>query len=352
MGGIERATSTLANQFVSRGHEVHFVKIFPFEDFYEIDSKIKVYTSQSRFSRKEVSPLRNILYYWKILNPFNGAILKIIKSVQPNVILSFGDWFPHIIMLGLRNRYPFFYGNRSNPNIKYPIYLEFLRRTAYKFTPPAGVIAQTTRAKDRKQKLLGNKSRIRIIPNPAPVIQQSFGKRENWIISTGRLHKEKGFLRLIEVFAGLENKYDWKLIIVGDGIHAKEIKQKAKELDVEQYVVFTGKVKNVLELLVKSKIFVLASHNEGFPNALLEAAVAGLACLSFDIVAGPSDIITDGVNGILIQDNDLNAMREALQILITNQDEIDRLGIAAKKSMERFNIEKITDEYLNFILEC
>jgi glycosyltransferase involved in cell wall biosynthesis len=82
----------------------------------------------------------------------------------------------------------------------------------------------------------------------------------------------------------------------------------------------------------------------------LEAAAAGLACLSFDIVAGPSDIITHNQNGILIPDNDLVAMKEALQKLMSDQNEIDRLGFAAKKSMERFNIERITDEYLDFLI--
>jgi glycosyltransferase involved in cell wall biosynthesis len=351
MGGIERASSTLANQFARRGHEVHFVKIFPFADFYEIDSSIKIYTPQKQFLKKEFSKFGNILYYWNVLNPFYGSILKIVKRINPDAILSFGDWFPHLVMLGLRNQFPFYYGNRSNPNIKYPYYFELIRKAAYKISPPSGVIAQTNRAKERKQRLLGDEANIRIIPNPAPVISQSFEKRENWIISTGRLHKEKGFIRLIEIFSKLQNKNDWKLIIVGDGIHAREIKEKVKELDLEQYVIFTGKVKNVFELLAKSKIFVLASHNEGFPNALLEAAAAGLACLSFDIVAGPSDIISNGMNGILIPDNDLIAMTDALQMLISNQDEIDRLGVAAKKSMERFNIEKITDEYLSFIIK-
>jgi len=350
MGGIERATSTLANQFASRGHEVHFIKIFPFVDFYELNNDIKIYTPQKKFLKKDVSILGNILYYWNVLNPFYGLILKIVKNINPDAILSFGDWFPHLVMLGLRNKFPFYYGNRSNPNIKYPFYIELIRKTAYKIAPPTGIIAQTQKAKERKQRILGDKANIRVIPNPAPTIPTSSEKRENWIISTGRLHKEKGFIRLIEVFAMLENKEDWKLIIVGDGIHAHDIKAKANELGIEQYVIFTGRVKNVFELLTKSKIYVLASHNEGFPNALLEAAAAGLACLSFDIVAGPSDIITHNQNGILIPDNDLVAMKEALQKLMSDQNEIDRLGFAAKKSMERFNIERITDEYLDFLI--
>lgn len=351
LGGIERSLSILANQFVKKGHEVHFIKIFPFEDFYQLDNRIKVYTPPFNFSKKGESAVKNILYYVRVLSPVGGYIKNLIRTIKPDTVLSYGDWFPHLIMLGLKNKFPFYYSNRSNPRIKYTKSIEFIRNLAYKLTPPTGVIAQTSQAKDRKVKLLGNRTKIKIVPNPAPNFNELNCEKENWIISVGRLHKEKGFIRLMEAFSKIKDRSDWKLVLVGDGIHAKEIMGMSEVYGIQDSVVFLGKVLDVQSVLCKSKIFAFGSHHEGFPNALLEGACAGLACVSFDIVAGPRDIISNGENGFLIEDGNLDEMTRILQYLINNESEIKRLGEAAKKSSDRFNADKITNEILNFILQ-
>ncbi len=350
LGGIERSLSILANQFVKLGHEVHFVKIFPFDDFYQLDERVKLHNPPFSFSKKGDSPLKNIIYYFRVLSPIGGYIKNLIKQIKPDTVLSYGDWFPHLIMLGLRNKFPFYYSNRSNPRIKYTKSIELIRSLAYKLTPPTGIIAQTSQAKDRKLKLLGNRSEIKIVPNPAPNFSEINCEKENWIVSVGRMHKEKGFIRLMESFSKIENKKNWKLVLVGDGIHSKEITEMAKIYGVQDSVLFLGKILDVQSVLCKSKIFAFASHHEGFPNALLEGACAGLACVSFDIIAGPRDIITHGENGFLIEDGNIHEMARILQYLIDNENEIIKYGEAAKRSTSRFNADFITQEILTFIL--
>jgi glycosyltransferase involved in cell wall biosynthesis len=151
-------------------------------------------------------------------------------------------------------------------------------------------------------------------------------------------------------FSKIDNK-GWKLVLAGGGKHEAEIKQKAIELGISEKIVFLGKVSNIDNLLLKSKIFVLASHQEGYPNALCEAMSAGLACISFDIVAGPKDIITNGSNGFLIPDNDLETLSEKMQFLIENPEEITRLGNNARTISDTNSIESIGNQFLNFILE-
>lgn len=350
MGGIEKSLSVLANEFVKQGHRIHFITLFPFQDFFELDSAIIIYRPPFKFYKKQISCTRNFLYYYKMLSPFNGHVPKLIKNIKPDTILTFGDWYPHLIMLGLRNKFPFYYCNRSNPKIKYSFIIESIRKLAYFLTPPTGVIAQTSEAKQRKISYLGKNANIKIIPNPAPNFPLIEFTKENWIISVGRLHIEKGFLRLIESFSRVKNREGWVLVIVGDGIHVDIIKKKVLDLKLENEVNFTGKVKNIHELLSRSKIFVLASHNEGFPNALLEAMSVGLACVSFDIVAGPRDIIKNGVNGILIPDGDLSALTTTLENLIASPSMINKLGDSAKESIKNYDIKNITNDYLSFIL--
>lgn len=285
-----------------------------------------------------------------MLSPIKGIVTSKIKLIKPDVVISYGDWFPHLVMLGLNNRYPIVYSNRSNPNIRYSKPIEFVRWLAYKLTPPAGIIAQTSYAKARKLRILGDKIPIKIVPNPLLFSDLPIVEKNNWIVSVGRLHKEKGFIRLIEAYSAIRNK-DWKLVLIGDGIHKTEIINFVNHKGLGNNVVFIGKVKEVASLLMQSKIFVLASHKEGFPNALLEACSLGLPSISFDIVAGPSDIIENEINGILLPDGDIRGLTMAIDRLIDDEELRNRLGQNARNSSERFDINILGREVFSFLYE-
>jgi GalNAc-alpha-(1->4)-GalNAc-alpha-(1->3)-diNAcBac-PP-undecaprenol alpha-1,4-N-acetyl-D-galactosaminyltransferase len=348
MGGIEKSLSTVANYLSSVKVEVHFITLFPFEVFFELNNEIHLYKPDLFFEKKQKSKINNILYYIRMLSPINGSISNKIKLINPDLVISYGDWFPHLVMLGLKNRYPFVYSNRSNPNIRYTNLIEFVRLLAYKLTPPAGIIAQTSHAKARKQRILGEIIPIKIIPNPISFSDTQTLEKKDWIVSVGRLHKEKGFFRLIEAFSCIKNK-QWKLVIVGDGVHKNEILDFVKFKGIEDNVIFMGKVKDVTSVLLQSKIFVLASHKEGFPNALLEACSLGLPSISFDIVAGPSDIIENEKNGILLHDGDIEGLTMSIDRLIVDEELRNRLGQNAKDYSKRFDVNSIGKEIHSFL---
>lgn len=350
MGGIEKSLSMVANYLDNVNVEVHFITLFPFEDFFELNAGITVYKPGLKFQSNPKNKLKNLLYYIRLLSPIGGRITKRINSIKPDLVLSYGDWFPHFIMLGLMSKYPFVYSNRSNPNIRYSKGIEFVRWCAYKLAPPTGIIAQTSYAKERKLRLLGSNIPIRIIPNPTFLIDDFPREKRNWVVSVGRLHKEKGFIRLIEAFAHVKNK-DWRLIIVGDGIHREEIHKEIEQKGLEDRVILKGKSNNIVPILLQSSIFVLASHNEGFPNALLEAFATGLPSVSFDIVAGPSDIIHNGVNGILLPDNDIEGLTNSINRLIDDEELRFVLGKNAKESSEKYNIDIIGTDIHSFLNE-
>lgn len=348
MGGIERAMSTLANYFVTQGVEVYYVSMFPFEHFFSLDADVKYFEPDVKYPKKG-GMIKLVRYYWKVFSPFHGYLARTLRQIAPDVVMSFGDWVPHLAMLSLRGKYPFYYANRSNPLIHYSWEIELIRRLAYRLYPPVGIIAQTTLAKKRKEKIFkGRLPKIQIIPNPARVVRHYDIQRENYIITVGRMLWSKGFGRVIDVFYKL-NAPEWKLILVGDGPAISEIKEKVCLLGLADRVVFTGKSNHVDEWLAKSKIYIMASYKEGFPNALCEAMAAGLACVSYDIVAGPRDIITDGIDGYLVPDGDEKLMVERIQELVDNPELILSMGKNAEKIVEDLSIEKIGNMYLNFI---
>ena len=105
------------------------------------------------------------------------------------------------------------------------------------------------------------------------------------------------------------------------------------------------------KFLSESSIYALTSDIEGFPNALCEAMAHGLACISFDCVAGPGDIIRHGENGILIEEGDTDRFVSELDRLIQDKDLRMRLGREAEKIQITLHGDRIFSRYLDFILD-
>ena len=104
-----------------------------------------------------------------------------------------------------------------------------------------------------------------------------------------------------------------------------------------------GLTGNVPEALSNAGLFVLSSRYEGFPNALLEAMGCGLPVVSFDCRSGPSEIINDGVDGLLVAPENEEALADVMLSLIRDPKRRVRLGAAAAISAERFDEDKVMD---------
>jgi glycosyltransferase involved in cell wall biosynthesis len=90
---------------------------------------------------------------------------------------------------------------------------------------------------------------------------------------------------------------------------------------------------------------VLSSRIEGFGNVLCEAMAYGCACVSFDCIAGPNEIITDKIDGYLVKDGDINALSEKMDFLINNSEDRRRIGREAMKIRDRLNIDSIMSKW-------
>ncbi|NMC40766.1 MAG: glycosyltransferase family 4 protein [Bacteroidales bacterium] len=178
-------------------------------------------------------------------------------------------------------------------------------------------------------------------------------KKENWILTVGRLIKTKHHDRLIRIFSRL-NAPGWKFIIIGgDALKQNNLPllyKLVKEFVLTGSVIFTGNLSDIDEYYYKSKIFAFTSSSEGFPNVVGEALSAGLPVVSYDCVAGPSEMITDGENGFLVPVFDDDLFRKRLQQLIDDEGLRQKMSAKAPASVERYAIEKIGKQYLDFIL--
>jgi glycosyltransferase involved in cell wall biosynthesis len=125
-----------------------------------------------------------------------------------------------------------------------------------------------------------------------------------------------------------------RLCLAGHGAFKPQLERLAGDLGILDSVEFLGLRGDVLELLQQSWGFVLPSRWEGMSNALLEAMACGLPCVATR-VSGSEDLITDGVNGLLVPPEQPAAMAEALRRMIEDAALAHRLGAEARATTVR-----------------
>ena len=175
---------------------------------------------------------------------------------------------------------------------------------------------------------------VHILPNavPGPVAVPERAGQGGKILFTGRVGKRKGVPELLEAVRGLPADHDWTLTLAGD-VTDDEVRKMVAE--APESVISTGwlsqrKLKDVLQ---QNSIFVLPSHAEGLPLALLDAMAWGLAPVVTD-VGSVTDVITDGKDGVLVKVGDAASIRAALLELVADPARATALGNAARLRWE------------------
>jgi len=337
VGGMERIITILANSLVNKDLDITMLLMFKHEIFYPLDPKIKIVQP----SKKKLS---NFSYAF-FLFPF---LRKQIKKAKADAVLSFGERYNSwVLFASLGLNIPVFVSDRGSPHKPLSKLNIWLSKVLYKRA--GGIISQTSQAAElMSQRLKGKYSNIRVIPNPLRHITYDGQEKKNQIIALGRLVREKRYDRLMYIMSRLKNQ-TWKLVIVGEGPFRGYIENLIDQYKLNDRVVLLGRKTNVDKYLAESKIFVMTSDSEGFPNALCEGMAHGLACISIDCVAGPSDIIDNGNNGILIKDEDLEGFAQELDDLICDENKRNSLGKEAEKIRDRLDGNRIFAEYFDFI---
>lgn len=170
------------------------------------------------------------------------------------------------------------------------------------------------------------------------------------VVSTARLDSNKRLDRLIQAFGALSVKQNnlW-LLLTGDGPLRDELKSLAQSVSNRENIRFLGHVEDVRAVLRASDIYVLPSNEEGFGIALVEAMACELVCVATKTI-GPSEIIQDGLNGVLIDpsyDGVLKGLDHALRL---GNKEREAFGSRARQRVvEKFRVEEAVAKGLGFM---
>lgn len=188
---------------------------------------------------------------------------------------------------------------------------------------------------------------VMAISNPLPMMPKSVSSlTEKRVIAVGRYYQEKGFDLLLEAWSKVyKNHPDWRLEIFGDG--DKEYYEAIRDkLGVPASCCILNGRTNQIELeYLKSSIYVCSSRFEGFGMVIVEAMACGLAVVSFDCPWGPSSIIADGEDGILVENGKIDKMAEALAALMDNPEKQRMLSNHAVRNVQRFQMDNIAEQW-------
>ena len=186
-----------------------------------------------------------------------------------------------------------------------------------------------------------------VIPNFISKFPNQYSLLEdNKVIAVGRYTWQKGFDLLVEAWSIVVSSHpDWTLNIYGLG-EAKYYQTIAEEKGISEKIVFHSYVEDIYEKYRENSIFVLSSRYEGFGLVLAEAMACGLPSVAFKCPDGPSDIVTDGVDGILVENGNTQKLAEGLIYLINNRQKRLMFGKNARENMKRYNKEIIMKEWI------
>ena len=151
-------------------------------------------------------------------------------------------------------------------------------------------------------------------------IRNSYGFGESDIVIgvVGRMSEEKGPLEMIEAFNYARRKTGaGRLLFIGEGPMSNPVKKRIGELALEKEVILAGYQNPVQPFYEAMDILVSPSYTEGLSNVILEALAYKLPVIATH-VGGNSEIITNGVDGILVENNSAPVLGEALSILLSD----------------------------------
>ena len=346
-GGTERVTAVIASALVDRGFDVSILSLTRgLQAYFPLHPKVHLLSMHMEGHSANFSDFRIWLRLHKFLQQhvFNVVI-------DADTILS---WYsiPAAWRTGTEviswEHFHFFI---NTGDIFQRLRRAAGRRMAAKFAKAVVTLTE----KDRKQYLeqLTCRSQLIAIPNPKTIAHDRRAILEDKVVlAAGRLASEKGFDLLLEAWAQVRPlDLGWRLRIVGSGQDEHMLKRRALALQVAEIVDFIPHSDDMVGHYEAASIFVCSSRFEGFGLVLVEAKSFGLPVVSFDCDCGPSAIVRDGIDGVLVPKEDVVCLARSLRSLMEDDQRRQKYGQSAYED-RRFDLESVVTAWEQVILRA
>ena len=347
-GGAQRVVSLLCNGISDLGHDVLLVLYENRTEYdYYLSEKVKVVVLPNRKKNE---------------NTLIAAINKLVvlrqnvSSFEPDVIVPFLS--DPTLAIYLATRFSKFSSRiittvRNNPKI-FPKQRKYRWRNNILMALNKACFFQNIEQRDYFPKFIQKKSFV--LPNPVSDELMNSVRSETdiyKIITLGRLSEQKNQKMLIKAVALLVPKYkQLSLDIYGDGSLKEELQKMIDSLQMTEHIRLCGLTNDVKSVLLNHGLFVMTSNYEGMPNALIEAMATGMPCISTNCPTGPSDLIIEKDNGMLIAMNNVEECAESIAYMIENRDKALLMGHNARQTIEKeLTCSEISKKFLSYCEE-
>lgn len=341
--GTERAVVNLCNCLVERtDNHVYIISVYSKSDnqlFYKIDDRVKViHLGYSYFEGR----FKRCMDYFELRNQIKG----IIKENNIQVIL--GTIHAYNILLstlkGIKR-----IGCEHLNYFSCPTLVRPLRRLAYRKLDFVVLLTQ----QDASHYGFLNPEKICVIPNISSFESVEEAQLSaHKIIMVGRFAVQKGYDILIDIISKIKHRMqDWTIDIYGQGQERALIEKRIKEDDLQKIIKIHSPVSNIRDKMLDSSIYLMTSRNEGLPMVLIEAQSCGLPIVAFDCPEGPREIVTDNVNGFLVENFDSDLLGDRIIELIENSDKRKEFGLGAINSAKRFTPDAVIARWTELFIK-
>ncbi|MCI5560033.1 MAG: glycosyltransferase family 4 protein [Phocaeicola sp.] len=344
-GGMERVLANKANYWVKHGHNVFIVTTEQKgrTPFFALDERIKCYDLDIGYEDNNGSNfLKKLLQYPYKQFLHKRRLARLLHTLKADIVVSMfcneTSFLPSIKD-----------GSKKVLEIHFSKFkrLQYGRTGIWKWADKWRTYSDEGAVK-RFHKFVvltaedatywGNLSNISVIPNArtfSPMLISPLTEKK--VIAIGRYSEQKGFDRLIRIWAKVcEKRSDWHLDIVGHGELKEQLQKQIVSLGMVSQITLKPSTKDVQQIYAQASILALTSRYEGLPMVLLEAQAFGLPIVSYACKCGPRDIVSHRENGYLIEEDREEEFVSALLSLMDNIEMRKNMGEKALAASEQY----------------
>lgn len=343
-GGAERVQAQLSFYFDSKNIEVHHIIV---QDVVTYDYAGTLFNMGTLKDTK--NGISNKWFRFK-------ALKKYLTENQFDFVIDFrvkNNFFQEFYIANFLYQSPFVMTIRSfDTRFYFPKQL-FLAKRIYQ--KAYGIVTVSKQLRDKIVADYGYKN-VQAIYNPVNVKQIEAQSNAfvpfdfPYIFGIGRMHEIKQFDHLIHAFDRSSAKErGFKLVLMGDGKLKSHLQDLVQRKNMEENVVFLDYQANPFPYFRGAHITALTSKNEGFPNVLIESLACETPVIAYDCESGPAEIIIQNENGILVENQNLDEMAQAIETMLTDEAFYKHCKSKTLESIKRFDFETIGAQWLEFL---
>lgn len=342
-GGAERDMAHLARHWVQHGNDVTLVTLDSARnDSFELPPQLE------RIGLDLMGTSQNPLQAFSNNRLRIRALRDVLRNRSPQTVISFIDRMNVVTLMAAKHLPdPVIVSERIDPRHHDPGRAwRWLRRRVYPRCTAQLVLTHSVQEWCRQ---LAPRRPVYMVPNPARRPETGRGAAGDRttpgaqliLLGMGRLNPQKGFDRLLPIFARLVTRFpNWTLKILGEGDERSRLEEQVLSLDLADRVSMPGWVADVDTALCQAEVFVLPSRYEGFGNVVAEALACGLPVVTFDCQSGPGEIVRDGIDGLVVPADDSEALEGALEQIMADETLRRQLASRAPEVLERFSEQR------------